>query len=432
MKEIVLKGLDEKIYCDECENGLGIYVWVNPKINTVKGSLTYIVGSEDVEFKVGSTTHTVPFGTAHYLEHMMCKDENGSYMLKKFQELGCYSNASTYAYKTVYEFVGSENIKEAINLLLDVTQEKEFSLDAFEKERGPILEEARRNLDNASRDIMIELNKSLFHSYPNRTPGVGTLEDIQNISLEDLKLLYRCFYHPKNSFITVTGNVNPREVIRWVKDNQNQKEFPKYQKPVLKKYREPKKVVEKYKEIATTIEVPQVYLVIKTPLKPLEEYDINTILNGVQVVLSSNFGTTSLLKEELTSKNLVTTLGAMAWFEKDYLLLQVVSKTKYPEEVIPILKEKLCHLEILEEDIERKKKGEIANLVLGYEDPESVNDFISYSIAKFGHIWDDEKESFENLTIPKVKSILGKVSTKELTILVAKPKTHQKQEDTMN
>ena len=162
-------------------------------------------------------------------------------MLKKFQELGCYSNASTYAYKTVYEFVGSENIKEAINLLLDVTQEKEFSLDAFEKERGPILEEARRNLDNASRDIMIELNKSLFHSYPNRTPGVGTLEDIQNISLEDLKLLYRCFYHPKNSFITVTGNVNPREVIRWVKDNQKSKRISKIPKTSSKKISRTKK-----------------------------------------------------------------------------------------------------------------------------------------------------------------------------------------------
>lgn len=426
MKEIVLKGLDEKVFYDECENGLGIYVWVNPKINTVKGSLTYIVGSENIEFKVKTTNFSVPFGTAHYLEHMMCKDENGSYMLKKFQELGCYSNASTYAYKTVYEFVGSGNIKEAINLLLDVTQEKNFDEDAFEKERGPIIEEARRNLDNASRDVMIELNRSLFHSYPNRMPGVGTLEDIQKISLEDLKLLYHTFYHPKNSFVTVTGNVNPREVIRWIKENQNHKEFSKYQKPLLKKYREPKRVVEKYKEIKTTIEVPHIYLVIKTPLKNLEEYDINTVLNATQVVLSSNFGTTSLLKEELTSKNLVTTLGAMAWFENDYLLLQVVSKTKYPEEVMPILKDKLCHLEILEEDIERKKKGEIATLVLGYEDPESVNDFISYSIAKFGHIWDDEKESLENLTIQKVKDIIGKVSTKELTVLVAKPKIYKK------
>lgn len=431
MKEIELKGLDEKIYYDECENGLKIYVWVNPKIHTVKGSFTYIVGSEDVEFKVGTTNLTVPFGTAHYLEHMICKEKNDSYMLKKFQELGCYSNASTYAYKTVYEFVGSENIKDAIELLLNVTQEKEFSKDAFEKERGPILEEARRNMDNASRDIMMKLNRSLFHAYPNRIPGEGTLEDIKKITLEDVKLLYHTFYHPKNSFITVTGNVNPREVIRWVKENQNQKEFPKYQKPVLKKYREPKKVVEKYKEIETNIEVPQVYLVIKSPLKNLVEYDINTILNAAQVVLSSNFGTTSFLKEELTSKNLVTTLGAIAWFEKDYLLLQVVSKTKYPEEVIPILKEKLCHLEILEEDIERKKKGEIANLVLGYEDPESVNDFISYSIAKFGHIWDDEKESLENLTIPKVKDIMEKISPKELTILVAKPKSHPKQEDTV-
>ena len=27
MKEIILKGLDEKIYYDECENGLKIYIW---------------------------------------------------------------------------------------------------------------------------------------------------------------------------------------------------------------------------------------------------------------------------------------------------------------------------------------------------------------------------------------------------------------------
>ena len=428
MKEIILKGLDEKIYYDECDNGLGIYVWVNPRINTVKGSMTVIVGSEDVEFKVGKTNYKIPFGVAHYLEHMMCKSKDGTYLLGKFQELGCYSNASTYAYKTVYEFVGGENIESVLKLLLDITAQREFSNEAFASERGPILEEARRNLDNASRDIMLELNRSLFANYPNRMSGVGSIEEIKSITLDDLKLLYETFYHPKNSFVTVTGNVNPREIIRIVKENQSHKKFPKYQKPQKKNYRESKKVVEKYKEFETTVEVPQVYLAAKVPLKNLSEYDINTILDATQVVLSSNFGTTSLLKEELINKNLIATLGAISWFDRDYLVLQVVAKTKYPEEVIPILKDKLCHLEILEKDIERKKKSVIANLVLGYEDPESVNDFISYSIAKFGHIWDNEKESIEKLTIPKIKEIMEKISTKELTILVAKPKTLEKTE----
>lgn len=431
MEEIVLKGLEETIYHDKCENGLEIYIWVNKKVNTVKGSITYKIGSEDVEFKTGKTAHTVPFGTAHFLEHILCKNSDGTSLLQNFQALGYYANAATYAYKTVYEFLGSENLEKAMNLLLDATQEKEFVEDTFQSEKGPILEEARRNLDNASRDIMIELNKMTFKEYPNRMPGVGTIEDIKNISLEDLKLLYQMFYHPKNSFVVVTGNVNPREVIRWIKENQDKKKFPKYQNPVLKKYREPRKVVETYKEIETTLEMPKVFLNVKIPLKNLQEYDMNTILDATQVVLSSNFGTTSIFKEELMSKNLVATLGAYAGFEREYLLLQVVAKTKYPEEVIPLIKQKIYHLEILEKDIERKKKSEIANLVLGYEDPESVNDYISYSIAKFGHIWDNEKETVENLTIEKITDIISKISMKEMAILVAKPKTHEKQESSL-
>ena len=97
-----------------------------------------------------------------------------------------------------------------------------------------------------------------FKEYPNRMPGVGTIEDIKNISLEDLKLLYQMFYHPKNSFVVVTGNVNPREVIRWIKENQDKKKFPKYQNPVLKKYREHRKELEN--PIITTIFIKKIFL----------------------------------------------------------------------------------------------------------------------------------------------------------------------------
>ena len=52
MKEIRLKGLDEKIYYDVCENGLKIYIWVNEKINTFKGSLVFLGGAENTTFKI--------------------------------------------------------------------------------------------------------------------------------------------------------------------------------------------------------------------------------------------------------------------------------------------------------------------------------------------------------------------------------------------
>ena len=34
MQEIEIKGLEEKIYYDTCENGLPVYMWVNEKVNS--------------------------------------------------------------------------------------------------------------------------------------------------------------------------------------------------------------------------------------------------------------------------------------------------------------------------------------------------------------------------------------------------------------
>ena len=70
----------------------------------------------------------------------------------------------------------------------------------------------------------------------------------------------------------------------------------------------------------------------------------------------------------------------------------------------------------------RKKNSEIANLVLGYEDVESVNDYLSYSLSKFNKIWDNEKEIIENMTIEKIKEIISKVSFEEISTLIVEPK----------
>lgn len=422
MKEIELQGLDEIIYYDECTNGLKIYIWPTTKKKSFKGTLTYNVGSEDVEFEIGKKDYKVPYGTAHFLEHILCKKDDGTSLLNDFGALGCYSNAATYGYKTVYEFMGSENLYEALTLLLDNIEKKNFVLEHFLSEKGPIKEEARRGLDSASRLTNLALNKGLFSLYPNREPGVGKLEDIENIKLNDLETLYNAFYHPKNCFLILTGNINPSEAIDFVKKHEETMDYRKYAKPIKKKYKEPKNVAKKEAEIKINVEVPKVYISIKTPFKVFKNYDTMEVLDAINVVLNSNFGVTSILKEDLTNKKLITTLGSYAFLERDYIIIQIASKTKYPEKVLPILKNKLLNLEIIENDINRKKNSEVANLVLGYEDVESVNDYLSYSLSKFGKIWDNEKEIIEKLNISKIEEIINKISFEEISTLTVKSK----------
>ena len=422
MKQIKLKGLEEVVYKDKCRNGLEIYVWVNEKVNTFKGAYVVKAGAEDIFFQVGKKLKELPYGTAHYLEHMMCKKSDGSSLLDAFNELGCYSNASTYPDKTVYEFVGAVNLMENLGLLLDSIQKKEWTKKAFELERGTIIEEARMRKDDVSRITTYGINNCLFWAYPNRVIGLGNIEDIENMKVEDLETFYEAYYHPKNSFIIVTGNVNPKEVIEFIKENQNKKEFSSFKRPKKLKYEEKDSIVTDYKEVSANIEIPKIILSVKIRKDAFEDIEDDLLLDMINVVLSSNFGVTSLFREKVFENNLAITLGSSAYFEKDYIVVQVRAETKNKEELIPLLKEKLESLEIDEQDIKRKVKSEIANMVLSYEDPESVSDMLTYYLVKYGHILENEKEILESINIKDIQNVFKKISMNEMNTFVVLPR----------
>lgn len=422
MKKIKLKGLEEIVYKDKCRNGLEIYVWVNEKVNTFKGAYVVKGGAEDISFQVGKNLKKVPYGTAHYLEHMMCKRRDGSSLLDAFNELGCYSNASTYPDKTVYEFVGTVNLMENLELLLNSVQKKEWTKKAFELERGAIIEEARMRKDDVSRIITYGINNSLFWTYPNRVTGLGNIEDIENMKVEYLETFHETFYHPKNSFIIVTGNVNPIEVIEFIKENQNKKEFSSFTRPKRVKYEEKDSIVTDYKEVFANIEIPKVLLSVKIRKDTFQGIEDDLLLDMFNVVLISNFGVTSLFREKVFENNLAITLGSSAYIERDYIVIQVSSETKNREELIPLLKEKLESLEIDEQDIKRKVKSEIANLVLSYDDPESVSDMLTYYLVKYGHILENEKEILESINIKDIQNVFKKIMMDEMSTFVVLPR----------
>ena len=428
MKKIKLKKIEEVIYTDSCANGLQIYVWQNKKVNMFKGAYVVKTGASNVEFSMNQTKRKVPFGTHHYLEHMMCKWQDGSSLLDVFNKQGCYANAATYPDKTVYEFVGSTNLKENLELLLYAMAHPNFVEEYFEKERGPILEEERMRRDDASRISLYGINNCLFHKYPNRISGLGTKKDIENMRLNQLKIIYDAFYHPENSFLVVTGNVDPEEVIALVKENQDKKIEKTYSQPVLETYKEPKKVVKKIETKYANIETPRVYLTVKIPRNKIEIEDV-LLLDIINVVLNSNFGVTSLLREELLEKKLIVSMGTCGYIEEDYILLQVFVKSKKPEEVLPYLEEKLDHLEIIWKDIQRKIKSEIANLVLSYEDPDTVCDLLIYCLVKYGKIIENEKEILESIKEETIQKVFKNISTKNKNVFYLKPIKEQKKDD---
>ena len=79
MQEIVLKGIDEKIYHETLNNGLQTYMVVNEKVNNFYMTLSVKYGSVDTEFKCGkdNTWTKVHNGVAHFLEHVNFNEGDG-------------------------------------------------------------------------------------------------------------------------------------------------------------------------------------------------------------------------------------------------------------------------------------------------------------------------------------------------------------------
>ena len=428
MKELNIEGLNEVIYFYETKNGLKVYMWPNEKISSMYASLTVKYGSNHTKFKVGKKIYEVPSGIAHYLEHIKFNIDDETTAHDKFYKIGGDSNAYTTFTHTSYLFYTTKNKKENLEELLNFVYNPYFTKKAISKERGIILEEAKMGLDNPYDVIFYNTLKNTLQKSKYRIPVIGTSEDIEAISLEDIKLVFDTFYHPKNMFLIITGGFNPYEMASIVENTLDKYEFSEYKNPLVIKENEPKKVTKKYSEEMIKITYPIVKITLKMDMDRFKGYskiDLKTLTN---LLFSSNFGATSDFKDELMEKGIVENLMFSCDVYDENFIICISSTTKFADEFIKRATDKLNNLTISDIDFKRKKNAEIANLILDYEDVENVNSKILHDLIDNKEVITNYKEKLENMKIDDINNIIDLVDTHNMSISIFKPKENQKDE----
>ncbi len=104
------------------------------------------------------------------------------------------------------------------------------------------------------------------------------------------------------------------------------------------------------------------------------------------------------------------------------MILELGARTKFPDEIVPILLERLKHMNLYFEDIKRKIKSAVSTLVLGYEDVFEVNAILCNSLTYDQRIIDNEKELLESITKEDLEELYNLLSFKELSVLCVMPK----------
>lgn len=196
------------------ENGLKVLLLEDHKSPAVTFQVWYRVGSRNEED--GKS------GLSHFLEHMLFKGtkkippEEYSRIIAKN---GGRSNAFTTPDMTVY-FATMSREKIGVEIDLEADRMTNALLDGkyFEPEKNVIMEERRLRTEDNPVASLAEVTAAVAYTiHPYRRPVVGWMQDVENLSREDLRHYYETYYAPDNAFVVAVGDFSTQEILANIK-----------------------------------------------------------------------------------------------------------------------------------------------------------------------------------------------------------------------
>ncbi|MGD8407754.1 MAG: pitrilysin family protein, partial [Thiohalophilus sp.] len=150
-------------------------------------------------------------------EHMMFKGtkEHGPGEFSRIiAENGGRENAFTSKDYTAY-FQQLEKSRLPVSFELEADRMRNLTLpeEEFKKELQVVIEERKLRTEDKPRSLTYEqFNATAFVTSPYRHPTIGWMDDLNNLTVQDLKQWYRQWYAPNNATLVVVGDVDPDEV----------------------------------------------------------------------------------------------------------------------------------------------------------------------------------------------------------------------------
>jgi len=274
------------------DNGLKVLLLEDHKSPAVTFQVWYRVGSRNE--KDGKS------GLAHFLEHFLFKGtpttgpEEYSRIIAKN---GGRSNAFTSNDMTVY-FATMSREKISIELELEADRMVNALLGEtyFEPEKKVIQEERRlRTDDNPAAALGEVVNAVAYTVHPYRRPVVGWMEDIQNLTRQDLVDFYKLYYAPNNAFIVVVGDFSTTEILPKIRAAYGK--MPRGAEPPKVKVTEPEQRGERRVALKKEAELPFITMYYHAPNQASPD---SFALDLLSVVLAG--GRSSRLHHELVYK----------------------------------------------------------------------------------------------------------------------------------
>ncbi len=192
-------------------NGMQVVLCPIPTASTVVVNIPYWVGSRNEP----------PFGATHFLEHLLFKGsknfnrEKGNDIETVHKKIGAINNATTWLDRTHYYV---QALPQYLPLLLEIEADRMQYFELKQEDRDSEMTVVRNEMENGENDPNQALSKAVwaaaFTAHPYKTSTIGTLSEVENVTVEQLMNFYNTYYAPNNAAVMIVGNFEPLDALR--------------------------------------------------------------------------------------------------------------------------------------------------------------------------------------------------------------------------
>lgn len=200
-----------KAHMYKLENGQKVVIIPKKGPTIVK---TYVnVGSMNEPDKVR--------GISHFIEHNLFNGSEGleaGEFFSTVNKMGANTNASTGFAATDYyiqsNLLKKNDLESEIKIHASMIETPKFAQKMLEKEKGPVTSEINMILDDPQ-NIAVNNTLKLLYNVKSTSKDVigGTVENIKNLTREDVVDYYQRNYYPANMTTVITGDVEPEQAM---------------------------------------------------------------------------------------------------------------------------------------------------------------------------------------------------------------------------
>ncbi len=224
------------------ENGLRVVLNPDPAIPVVALAVYYDVGSRNE--REGRT------GFAHLFEHMMFQGSENVKKAEHFQfimKAGGTMNGTTSSERTNYfETLPANQLPLALWLESDRMRTLAVTQENLDNQRDAVKEEKRLRYDNQPYGGIFDLiNEMIYKNFANSHSTIGSMEDLDDATVEDVQEFFRVYYAPNNAVLVLSGSFDTETAKQQIEKFFGS--IPSQPLPPALDVSEPKEVAENYK-----------------------------------------------------------------------------------------------------------------------------------------------------------------------------------------